>query len=237
MKTTFLICLTTLTCFVADAQNDSTKFLRGRFFVGGVDGGHTFRIEAREMNASGETNFENSENHSLTTSLGYGFYYGTNKALTFELSQSVQFSDYIRSKYWYNTYGIAVGKMKLKNVHQNKWFVLSNQRLGYNYGLSRVYVKPGFPEFTPSPPNDYSHGLFYGVAVGALYKPNNSFVYRLTIPLFNIGISRSKNYYDSQNNYDEVTKYYYNTSFFYTFSNIQLSVLWSPNFIQSKKNK
>ncbi len=236
MKTTFLICSTTLTSFVVNAQNDSIKNLRGSFFVGGIDGGHTFRIEAREMNASGETNFENSENHSLTTSLGYGFYYGTNKALTFELSQSVQFSDYIRSKYWYNTYGIAVGKMKLKNVHQNKWFVLSNQRLGYNYGLSRAYVKPGFPEYAVSPPS-YSHSLFYGFAIGALYKPNNNLACRLTIPIVGVGVRISKSYGGTLNDLIKTTDYYYNTSFLYSISNIQLSVLWSPSIIHSKKNK
>lgn len=236
MKTTFLIALITLFCFVANAQNDSTKFLRGSFFVGGIDGGHTFRIEAREMNASGETNFENSENHSLTTSLGYGFYYGTNKSITLELSNSIHFGDYLRFKSWYNVYGIQVSKMKLKNVYQDKWFVLSDQRLGYAYGLSRAYGKPNFPEYTYGSPS-YSHRLFYGFSVGALYKHNSNISYRLTMSLFNIGVSKTRNYYGTQNSYDEVTSYFYNTSFLYSFNSMQLSVLWSPNFIQSKKNK
>lgn len=236
MKITFLIALTTIMCFVAHAQNDTAKFLRGRFFVGGIDGGHYFRIQAMENITTGETISENGENHNLTTYLGYGFHYGTNKAITFELSQMVRYSEYVRHKYWYNNYGFSFGKMKLKNVYQNKWFVLSNQRLGYNYGLSRAYAKPGFTEYTDLPPS-FSHTLSYGFAIGAMYKPNNSISYRLTIPLFNIGVSRSKNYYDSQHRYDEVTSYYYNTSFLYSIANLQLSVLWSPNFIQSKKNK
>ncbi|MFN3445772.1 MAG: hypothetical protein ACK44D_08530 [Bacteroidia bacterium] len=236
MKTTFLICSTTLTSFVVNAQNDGTKNLRGRFFVGGIDGGHYFRIEARENTTTGETTSDNSENHTFSTYLGYGFHYGTNKAITFELSQTVRNSDFPSYKYWHNTYGFSFGKMKLKNVYQNEWFVLSNQRLGYNYGLSREYIKPGFPEYTSSPPS-YSHTLFYGLAIGALYKPNNSISYRLTIPLFNVGIGRSERYSNVLNSYEEVTNYYYNTSFLYSITNLQLSVLWSPNFIQSKKNK
>lgn len=218
------------------AQTDSLPNLKGRFIVGGVDGGNNFRIEAREISSTGEIKFENSENHSLSTSLGYGFYYGNNKALTVELSQSVRFSDYLRYKSWYNTYGIAVSKMKLKNVYQNKWFVLSNQRLGYNYGLSRAYVKPGFPEYAVSPPS-YSHSLFYGFAIGALYKPNNNLACRLTIPIVGVGVRISKSYGGTLNDLIKTTDYYYNTSFLYSISNIQLSVLWSPSIIHSKKNK
>ncbi len=230
------LCCLILSSTILVAQTDSLPNLKGRFIVGGIDGGNNFRIEAREISSTGEIKFENSENHSLKTTLGYGFYYGANKALTIELSSSVMYFDFSTFKSWNNNYGGAISKMKLKNIYQNKLFVLVNQRLSYNYTITRDYNKPGSQSIIYVP-NRNLHGIFYGVTVGAFYKPNNNLAYRLTIPIVGVGASISKSYGSTLNDLIKTTDYYYNTSFYYSISNIQLSVLWSPSIIQSKKNK
>jgi hypothetical protein len=51
-----------------------------------------------------------------------------------------------------------------------------------------------------------------------------------------VGAAYRKNYTSIPSNYTTYTDYNYNTSFWYSMANLQLSVLWSPNFIQSKEN-
>lgn len=236
MKPILLICVVSITCFVAHAQTDSTKFLRGRFISFGLTGTNSFRIDARENSQTGNTNFSNSETHSLQTALGFGFFYGKNRALTLELNSSVNYLDYTSTKSWSNSFGGAVNKMNLKNIYQNKLFVLMNQQLAYGYGYSRNYNKNGAPVSVPNP-NRVSHLLSYGLSIGALYKHNNNFMFRLTLPIVRVGAVYRKDYTSNPLSYSTYTDYSYNTSFLYSIANLQLSILYSPNFIQSKKNK
>lgn len=236
MKTTFLIALIILMCFVADAQNDSAKFLRGRFISFGLTGSNSFRIDARENSQTGNVNFSNTEIHSLQTALGYGFFYRSNKALTLEVNSSLNYTDYTSTKSWSNSFGGAINKMSFKNVFQNKLFVLINQQLAYGYGYSRNYNKNGAPVSVPNP-NRVSHSLSYGLSLGAMYRHNDNFMFRLTLPIVRLGAAYRKDYTSNPNSYSTYSDYNYNTSFLYSITNLQLSVLWSPNFIQTKKNK
>ncbi len=230
------LCCLILSSTILVAQTDSLPNLKGRFIVGGIDGRNYFRVDARENITTGNVNFSNSENHYFQPALGYGFYYGNNKALTFELNASVNFNEYSNSKSWSNIFGASVSKMKLKNIFHNKWFVLADQRLYYNYSTLRGYNKDGSATSIPNPFN-ISHTAGYRIAVGALYKHNNTFTFRLTMPIVNISTMYNKSFSSNLLVYEKYNSYNYNTSFYYSISNIQLSVLWSPSIIQSKKNK
>lgn len=236
MKITFLIALITLMCFVADAQNDSAKFLRGRFFVGGIDGGNQFRVDAYEDQSNGTIYFSNIESHAIKGNLGFGFLYKKNKAIILSVNGSASFSDFLNTKQWNNSLGAAVSKMALKNIYNNKFFVSVNQRLDYSYDYVRAYEKNSSTIDWKNPIIE-SHTLKYSLLVGALYQLNNNISFQLNLPLFNLGVKNSETYINFNGRGSKSTDYSYTTSFLYSFSQIQLGVLWSPNFIQSKKNK
>ncbi len=236
MKTTFLIILTTLTYFVANAQNDSARLLRGRFVSLSIIGANSFRIDARENSQTGNVNFNNSENHSFQGAVGYGFFYGKNRALTLEVNTSLNYTDYTSTKSWSNSFGASVSKMNLKNIFKNKLFVLTNQQLAYTYNYLRNYNKNGAPVSVPNP-NRIGHSLSYALSVGALYKHNNNFMFRLTLPIVRVGAAYRQDYTSNPLSYSTYKDYSYNTSFLYSIANLQLSILYSPNFIQSKINK
>lgn len=236
MKTTFLISLTTLMCFVAHAQNDSTKFLRGRFIVGGIDGGNQFRVDAYEDRDNGTIYFSNTESHAVKANLGFGFLYKKNKAIIMSVNGLASFSDFPNSKQWNNSIGASLSKMALKNIYDNKFFVSVNQRLDYSYDYVRAYEKNTSTIEWKNPIIE-SHTIKYSLLVGALYKLNNNISFQLNLPLFNLGVKNSETYINFNGRGSKSTDYSYTTSFLYSFSQIQLGVLWSPNFIQSKKNK
>ena len=235
MKTCCLICFTII-CFATNAQNDSATLFSGRFLLFGLAGSNTFRIDARENSQTGNINFDNWESHALQAALGFGLFYAKNKALTFELNSAVNRFDYSTTINWSNNFGGSVGKMNLKNLYQNKFFVLVHQNFNYGYNYLRNYNKNGAPVAVPNP-NRVSHFLSYVLSVGALYKHNNNFTFRLTLPLVMVGAAYRKDYTSIPSNYTTYTDYNYNTSFLYSIANLQLSLFWTPNFIQTKKNK
>ncbi|MES2690197.1 MAG: hypothetical protein V4658_07320 [Bacteroidota bacterium] len=199
--------------------------LSGRFLGLKLSGGNNFEIWANTFDGASPS-FNNSESHTVSTELGYGWFYKNKRSLYIGALVGISNNSSSSSKQWGNSFGISVQRASYKNLYQDKlWFSLT-QEFNYNYAATRNYAYT-----SRRLPNPYvlTHSVDFALKPGILYRHSASFAFITQLNL--IGAQLSMDDFSNGSNY---VRFNYNIFSNYTVATLKVGVIWFPAAFQAK---